>query len=74
MTPPSPAIIRAARIAAGHTQPQAAEMVYAGSYRTWQDWEAGRREMPRAIYEFYLLMTGQAQLAKLRRQRLVARR
>jgi len=28
------------------TQTQAAELVGAGSYRTWQDWERGQRTMP----------------------------
>lgn len=54
----TPAEIRAARTAAGHTQTQAGEIV-GGTLRTWQDWEAGRRIMPLAAWELYRLRTGQ---------------
>ena len=60
MKQPTPAQIRAAREAAGLTQSQAAELVHAGSYRTWQNWErdAGdveAREMPLASWELFRL-------------------
>ena len=51
---PAPDAIRAARRSAGHTQTEAAELVGA-AYRTWQDWEAGLRQMPAAAWEVYLL-------------------
>src|SRR5258707_15854830 len=41
---PPPAQIRAERESAGLTQAQAAELVHAASYRTWQNWEADERE------------------------------
>jgi len=56
---PTPETIRAMRQRAGHTQAQAAALVHAGSYRTWQDWESGRRRMPDAALELYLIKTGQ---------------
>ena len=51
---PPPELIADARIGALQTQGQAAAEVYAAE-RTWQDWEAGRRRMPRAAWELYLL-------------------
>jgi len=54
---PTPQQIKAARTDAGHTQAQAAATVHAGSYRSWQDWEAGRRPMPLAAWELYLIKT-----------------
>lgn len=57
MTPPTPAEIRAAREAAGHTQTQAAQTVR-GAMRAWQDWEAGLRRMHPGLWELYLLKTG----------------
>lgn len=56
---PAPEQIKAARKAAGHTQKQAAETVRATSYRTWQDWETGRREMHPGLWELYIIKTGQ---------------
>jgi DNA-binding transcriptional regulator YiaG len=57
---PTPKQIRAAREAAGLTQAQAAELVHAGSYRTWQNWErdagdAEARAMPLAVWELFKL-------------------
>lgn len=56
---PTPAEIRAAREAAGLTQAQAAELVHAASYRTWQNWEADKgdpehRQMGLAEWELFL--------------------
>jgi DNA-binding transcriptional regulator YiaG len=56
---PAPAEIKAARESAGDTQAQAAARVWAGSYRTWQDWETGRRPVGMAEWELYLIKTGQ---------------
>ena len=51
---PDPALIRSARERASQTQTAAAETVHA-TLRTWQDWEAGKRSMPRAAWELYLV-------------------
>lgn len=42
---PTPAEIRAARLAAGLTQAQASAVIGCG-YRAWMEWEAGNRRMP----------------------------
>lgn len=57
--PPAPEMIRAARVAAGLTQAEAAAVVHRPSYRTWQDWERGRSKMPLDAWELFLLKTGQ---------------
>lgn len=62
---PSPEEVRAARTRAGLTQDQAARLISAAAqqpYRTWQGYEAvkGRRiAMPPAVWELFLLKTGQ---------------
>lgn len=53
--------IIAARAAAGITQTEAAELIYA-SLRTWQNWEApagngNARDMPPALFEYFRLLT-----------------
>lgn len=53
--------IKQARKAAGLTQAQAAALVHAGSYRTWQDWEAGRNPMPLMAWELFTLKTQRGQ-------------
>lgn len=65
----TPEALRTARLRAGHTQAEAAALVRAGSYRTWQDWESGRRPIDPVRYEWYLLVTDQHP-----RWRLVERR
>jgi DNA-binding transcriptional regulator YiaG len=55
---PRPAVIRAARVAAGLTQTAAAQTVQA-SLRGWQQWEAGDRAMPPGLFELFMLKTGQ---------------
>lgn len=50
---PDPALIATARALTGQTQAQAAAQVYAKT-RSWEDWEAGRRNMPRSTWELYL--------------------
>jgi len=60
---PRPDEIIGMRINAGLTQQQAAEIVYSG-LRTWQQWEAGDRRMHPAIWELFLLKTGQIILTK----------
>ena len=59
---PSPAEVRAAREAAGLTQAQAANLVYA-SLRNWQQWEqsegaSSARRMHPAIWELFRMKTG----------------
>ena len=54
---PNKSQILAARQAAGMTQAEAANFVHAGSYRTWQDWENGRRKMPTSVWELWRLKT-----------------
>jgi hypothetical protein len=47
--------IKAARGELG--QREAAELVYAPSYRTWQNWELGKNTMAAAVWELFLLKT-----------------
>ncbi len=53
----TPSKIKAARLKAGLTQAQAAELVGAPSYRTWQNWERGINAMPAAEWELFQLKT-----------------
>jgi DNA-binding transcriptional regulator YiaG len=53
-----PEKVKAARKASGLTQAEAAPLVYT-SIDNWQNWEQGRNVMARAIYELFLLKTGQ---------------
>lgn len=46
-----------ARSEVGHTQKAAAE-VLGVSFRTWQDWECGIRQMPANQYALYRHLTG----------------
>ena len=50
--------IRAARINAGLTQTQAAEIIYSG-LRQWQKWECGEHRMHPGLFELFLKKTGQ---------------
>jgi DNA-binding transcriptional regulator YiaG len=65
---PTPAEIRAAREVRGLSQTEAAAQVYA-TLRTWQHWEseipAESRAMPPAIFELFLLKTGQLELREI---------
>jgi DNA-binding transcriptional regulator YiaG len=56
--------IKNARENAGDGQAEAAARVHSPSYRSWQDWEAGRRQMPLERWELYILKTGQEDLLK----------
>lgn len=58
---PTPEQISAARHRSGLTQAEAAELVKA-SYRTWQDWEAGKTSMHPGLWLLFKLRTGMAQL------------
>lgn len=54
---PTPESIRAARERAGLTQAQAAALVHS-TLRAWQRYEAGERRMHPALWELFLLKTG----------------
>jgi len=56
---PIPAKIKAARMAAGLTQEQAARVIGA-TRRAWQEWEAGRRNMPSAKWELFQIKVKQS--------------
>ena len=53
---PSADVLRAARLAAGLTQEQAAARVYV-TRATWTAWEAGRNQINRAAWELFLFKT-----------------
>lgn len=52
---PAPDEVRAARVAAGLTQRQAADLIY-GSLRTWQEWEWGERRMHPAMWRLFRIL------------------
>lgn len=56
MNNPTPAEIRAARVAAGLTQTEAGAVIYC-AMRTWQDWELGNRRMHPAFWELWKMKT-----------------
>lgn len=56
MTTPTPDQIRHARDAAGLTQTQAAVVVHS-KLRTWQQWEAGDRQMHPGLWELFAIKT-----------------
>ena len=51
---PEPTELKRARLRAGMTQTQAAEVIYS-SRRAWQDWEAGLHPMHPALWELFKL-------------------
>jgi len=53
----TPAAIRAAREAAGLTQPQAAALVHTDA-RSWRRWELGERAMHPAFWDLFNIKTG----------------
>ena len=52
MKSPTNKEIKSARDAAGLTQTKAADLIYK-KCRTWQQWEAGAREMDPALFELF---------------------
>lgn len=58
MSPPTPDEVRAARLAAGLTQAQAAELVHYGRALRWSDLECGRHAVPAAVWELFQIKTG----------------
>ena len=59
---PTPDAVRAARLAAGQTQAQAAACVHL-YVRTWQRYEAGSTPIPAAVWELYRVKTALAAAA-----------
>ena len=69
MKQPTPADVKSARAAVGLTQTQAATLIYK-KLLAWQRYESGDRSMDPALYELFLLKTGQidiGQFTKLER-------
>jgi DNA (cytosine-5)-methyltransferase 1 len=60
---PWPIIIKLIRDNHHLTQAQAASIVYV-DIRTWQRWEAGDRNMPRAIWEFFQMRVVDGQIGE----------
>lgn len=54
---PTPVEVKAARLAAGLTQTQAAALVYK-TLSGWQRWEQGERDMDPALWELFLIKAG----------------
>ena len=52
--PPAPDAIRERRESAGLTQTAAAALIYR-SRNAWQQWEAGKRQMDPALWEYWLI-------------------
>ncbi|GAA4321850.1 hypothetical protein GCM10023144_01380 [Pigmentiphaga soli] len=63
---PSPEQVLTARTQAGLTQTQAGALVHA-TLTSWQRWEWGTRAMHPAMWELFLLKTGQAELQLIER-------
>lgn len=53
----TPEKIKAARVAAGLTQAQAAALVHCGT-TTWQGWELGTRKMHPAFWALFKIKVG----------------
>jgi hypothetical protein len=56
--------VKVARAASGLNQADAAKLVYT-SIDNWQNWEQGRNSMAQAVYELFLLKTGQFTLREI---------
>lgn len=67
-TPPTPAEVRAAREAAGHTQAQAAALARYGAPVRWTELEAGTRRIDRARWDLYRLRARLVTLRELERE------
>ena len=63
MKQPTPADVKSARIAAGLTQTRAAAVIHK-KLLAWQRYESGNRSMDVALYELFMLKTGQMELPK----------
>ena len=65
MQSPTPKEIRQARAAANHTQKKAAQVVHRAAAQRWGEWETGTHRMDPAVFELYLLKTGQKHIANV---------
>ena len=63
MNNPTPEQVKQARANAGLTQKQAAEVI-CKKILAWQRYESGDRQMDYALYELFMLKTGQMELPK----------
>lgn len=59
---PTPAEIKDVRKRAGLTQQQAAEVVHRADGSRWREWEGGKYGIDLAVWELFLLKTGQRTL------------
>ena len=57
---PSPAEVREARVKAGLTQSQAAELIDS-TERAWRAWESGFRQMPAAKFRLFLSLISKSE-------------
>lgn len=57
MSQPTPKQIKKARMDAGLSQSDAAELIYS-ALRTWQHWENGDRKMHQAFFELFIIKSG----------------
>lgn len=69
LTVPSPAEIRAARVAAGLTQAEACPLADIANQSAWAEYESGRRPMPAYRWFLFLLRTNQHPDLKLVRRK-----
>lgn len=56
VTPPGPQQIKEARQKSGLSQTEAGALIHC-ALRTWQDWEAGKRQMHPAMWELFCIKT-----------------
>jgi DNA-binding XRE family transcriptional regulator len=59
MNHPTPWQIYAARVRAGLTQAEAANLVYLQTRQAWSAYESGRLQIPLVTWELFLIKTGQ---------------
>lgn len=63
MNNPTPDQIRAARLAAGLSQDAAAVLIKS-SKRSWENWEQGRVKMHPGLFDYFLIQSGQKNVAE----------
>lgn len=61
LSSPTPDQIRAARLAAGLNQNEAASLIIS-SKRSWENWEQGRVNMHPGLFDYFLIQSGQKNL------------
>ena len=65
---PTPSEIRAAREAAGLTQPAAAKLAGLAGWRQWSAWESGERRPAAQAWELWLLRVDRHPVYRLERR------